>query len=459
MSLRSFQWTNPSVLKMAEGQDPVSAISELAQQLVRRAMDAGWSGPPFDPIQLADLLHIQLDARDDVRDARVVPIGQSRFRIEFNPNQSRFRVRFSLAHELAHTLFPDCSMAVRNRASRGEQKADDWQLEMLCNVGAAEILMPAGAERIPIDKLSAATLVDLQKKYEVSTEALLIRIAKTSELQCAAFCASQSNGNARGKPEFSIDYLVQSPSSEMPFGPGFRIPEESVVRTCTAIGYTASAEEEWLRHPLHIECIALPSYPGTIFPRVAGLLMARLPNSKSPAFFSEIMGDATSPVGGGERFIAHIVNDVTENWGGHGFAKDLAKRFPMAQEEFRRWVQGGRSERLRLGNIHLAKAEPGITVISMIAQKGYGKETKRRLRYAALQGCLESLAKEAFLAGATVHAPLIGTGQAGGSWEVVKDMLLEIVCSRRVPVTIYHLLGHSHRSVSQLSLGLPISSD
>lgn len=87
-------WTNPSVRKLLESsktQDPISAITERARRVVLNAIDAGWNGPPFDPLRLADHLGLRVLATDDVRDARTVPeAGTGRgVRIEFNPNRSR----------------------------------------------------------------------------------------------------------------------------------------------------------------------------------------------------------------------------------------------------------------------------------------------------------------------------------------------------------------------------------
>src|SRR5690606_23737670 len=129
------------------GRDPIEMISERARALVLKAFDAGWEGPPFDPFHLADLLRIEAIPKHDVGDARTVPVGRSGFRIEFNPSRPRERLRYSVAHEIAHTLFPDCAERVRHRASRAEIVGDEWQLEALCNVAAAEFLMPIGSFR------------------------------------------------------------------------------------------------------------------------------------------------------------------------------------------------------------------------------------------------------------------------------------------------------------------------
>ena len=141
-------WTNASVrelLKIVGESDPVRAITQRAREVALDAMDKGWTGPPFDPLQLADHLGIAISPRHDVRDARTLPGPAGGVRVEFNPNRPSARVRYSIAHEIAHTLFPDCSDRIRQRSLHDELQGDEWQLEAICNVGAAELLMPLGS--------------------------------------------------------------------------------------------------------------------------------------------------------------------------------------------------------------------------------------------------------------------------------------------------------------------------
>lgn len=46
-------WTNESVLAFAGQHDPEEAIVARAQEVALAAMSEGWSGPPFDPFDLA----------------------------------------------------------------------------------------------------------------------------------------------------------------------------------------------------------------------------------------------------------------------------------------------------------------------------------------------------------------------------------------------------------------------
>src|SRR5437867_11139604 len=136
-------WTNPSVRAIATEKTPIEAVTVLARDLVYKAIEDGWEGPPFDPFWLASYCKIPVTPRHDIPDARLIPEVSGGHRIEFNPNQPRARVRFSLAHEIGHTLFPDCDSMIRNRVP-WTSRSDAWQLELLCNIAAAEILMPPG---------------------------------------------------------------------------------------------------------------------------------------------------------------------------------------------------------------------------------------------------------------------------------------------------------------------------
>ena len=140
--MQDIKWTNSSVLRFANGRNPIDAIEHTARNQVLVAMDAGWQGPPFSPIALAGIKGIPVEANADVRDARTVAI-EGTLRIQFNPTQPRERVRFSIAHEVAHTLFADAADKDRHRGGDGSR--DNWQLEMLCNIAAAEFVMPVGS--------------------------------------------------------------------------------------------------------------------------------------------------------------------------------------------------------------------------------------------------------------------------------------------------------------------------
>jgi hypothetical protein len=111
-------WKNSSVqtlLKSGINDDPIEIIREKARDLVIKAYNEGWMGPPFDPIKLAQLLGYTIMPNEDVIDARTIPGKGNKYTIEYNPYQRESRINFSIAHEIGHTFFPDCSERIRNR--------------------------------------------------------------------------------------------------------------------------------------------------------------------------------------------------------------------------------------------------------------------------------------------------------------------------------------------------------
>src|SRR5690606_13039884 len=150
---------------------------EKARESALEAIEEGWTGPPYDPFALAEALKIDVVAAQDLEDARLLAGGE-RPRIEFNPQRRPARVRFTGAHALGHLLFGDYADRIRYR-DPSKRRDDDWQLELLCNVAAAEFLMPAGAfpEASAAD-LSLTPLLALRREFQVSTEALLRRVVR-----------------------------------------------------------------------------------------------------------------------------------------------------------------------------------------------------------------------------------------------------------------------------------------
>jgi IrrE N-terminal-like domain len=293
-------WSHPSVLGLAGGANPLETITARARATALRAIQSGWSGPPYDPFALAEFLKISVEPCQDVMDARIVPIGGGKFRIEFNPNRSRARINFSVAHEIIHTLFPDCAEAIRNRFTHAEMKSNDWQLEVLCNVGAAEILMPVGSFKFDdTAPISIDTVIALQRKFCVSTEAVLLRTAKLTGHQCFVFAAHRENID--DSHQYRIDYAVSSRGWPLNLAMGFRLPASTVATECTAIGFTAKAEEDWGLNSgaFRVECLGIAPYPGHVYPRVVGIVRPLNEAPDKSLAIRYLRGDATQPRGAG----------------------------------------------------------------------------------------------------------------------------------------------------------------
>ncbi len=429
----SIKWTHASVKTFAKGADPLIAIEEAARALVLKAREKGWEGPPFNPLRIAEMLEVQIEANSSVSDARLTatPTGP---KIQFNPQQPRERVRFSIAHEIAHLLFPDWSEQIRNRG--GDGTPDDWQLEMLCNIAASEFVLPIGSMSAASSISPIEELMHQRRDYDVSAEAFLIRLAKISNPPIGVFVSSPKVSE-NGTRHYRIDYFVSSPTAPNIRGTGIEIPDESIVHRCTAIGHTDRAVESWVTDaPTQIECVGLTAYPGSVYPRVAGLV--RFNKTQEDNIPIRLLhGSILEPRNGGRKIICQLVNDKAIKWGG-GVARKIAKRFPDAENDFTKQViQIPRNQ--RLGQAIFSKANEETLIASLIGQEGFGQSLFPRIRYSALQDCFEQVAAYAASVGASVHMPKIGTGSAGGNWSTIEEMLDDLMVRAGLTVTVYDL--------------------
>lgn len=437
MTYQQRQWTNPSVIAFAQGNDPVAAIQATARRTVVDAVERGWDGPPYDPFYLAEMLDISVLPSDDVVDARTVPVSDG-LRIEFNPNRPHGRMRYSVAHEIAHTLFPDCAENVRNREpAAASLREDDWQLELLCNIGAAELLMPTGYTDLENEGVDIDNLLSLRRKFDVSTEAILIRMAKLTGHACAVFAVARISQSG-GAPNFRMDYSIPSRTWNINIPANFWIESSDVLAECTAIGFTAKGTESWGGQlpAFDVQCVGIPPFPGDRFPRIAGVVTSEHILQSSVPQIEYLVGDAMQPRGTDKKVIAHIVNDRAAKWGGRGFASEVAKKWSFIQEEFQDWVDQDRTN-LTLGNVHSAEIDADLSIVHMVAQRGFGQSGSPRIRYAALGDALGQLREIAYSQSASVHMPRIGTGQAGGNWELIRDLIDEHLVRRGIPVSVY----------------------
>jgi hypothetical protein len=253
------------------------------------------------------------------------------------------------------------------------------------------------------------------------------------------FCASQvESGRLAGR--YRIDYSIVSSTWDPAPRWNALLPGSTALAECTAIGFSTTARETWGEGGpiLQIEAVGIPSYPGARFPRVVGLAIRRDdPVASASPTLTFVRGNALEPRGADPRFLLHVVNDKTPNWGGGGFAQSIKARWPRAQTEFRRWATESRS--LSLGNVHVVAVDEGLTVASLVAQKGYGPSVTPRVRYAALRQALETVAALAKKTGASLHMPRLGAGQGGGSWVIIEDLIQSVCLAFGLTATIYDL--------------------
>ena len=224
-------YSNPAVVDLVElhqevSQDPEEIIRHLARNEIADAKNYGLIGPPFDPRILASIMGIQHEESKQLihsKDAELQPIekGNRNLIIRYNPNKPKTRQNFSIAHEIAHTLFPEYRDQYKAHHKIGKFNPDS-EVEFLCDLGASEIIMPAPEFNRDIEKMgiSLKSLGRLSKRYNASLEATANRMITTNLDYCALMVLGYSYKpselrqieNAKNQPKMKLRVQYSIPS-------------------------------------------------------------------------------------------------------------------------------------------------------------------------------------------------------------------------------------------------------
>lgn len=133
-----------------------------------------------------------------------------------------------------------------------------------------------------------------------------------------------------------------------------------------------------------------------------------------------LKGDATRPVGNGNKIICHVCNDVGA-WGA-GFVLAISKRWKEPEKAYR-----AMKTRV-LGTTEIVPVEDDISVANMIGQHDIRPDEHGNppIRYAAIRAALAAVNDHAYRNGCTLHMPRIGCGLAGGNWNEIEKILREV---------------------------------
>lgn len=161
--------------------------------------------------------------------------------------------------------------------------------------------------------------------------------------------------------------------------------------------------------------------------------------------FCYLIGDATKPVctyGDDNQIIAHICNNKG-GWGA-GFVLALSKLSKLPENAYRNAFKNNKDFGLGFVDFVTVKEhnnmEKGLIVANMVAQNGYKSEKNPiPLSYKYLEECLDKLGEYASKVNATIHMPKIGTGLAGGDWEIISQLINNKLCSRGLRVYVYKM--------------------
>jgi len=246
------------------GESAYDVVRRKAREIVAKHRNL-WRGPPFCPFALADLegIMVQKAPCDIKSDGRIFPIGDQVY-IEYTEGQCQERIRFTICHELAHTLFKDCYKRERRRSPT--EKAD-WEFEDLCNTGASEFLFPLKEFQADMKtgRLGASGIRDLAAQYLASIDATSRRyVGLFEQAACVLFAEYREPGDGKVVSLFTR-YSVPNPAFKSKLFKGFKINSKSIANAAYQTQKALGAQSEswmvggkWTR--FQVEAIPLPKF-------------------------------------------------------------------------------------------------------------------------------------------------------------------------------------------------------
>ena len=225
-------YSHDSVLQLVErysdiSQDPEIIIRSLVQDKLAIARHFNWNGPPFNPQTLASIMGISCEESEKLShsdDAELHSTEDGRLVIKYNPDKPKRRQNFSIAHEIAHTFFPEYQDQYKARHKAGKFDPDN-EVEFLCDLGASEIVMPTPDFDLDVENMgiSLNSLRELSKRYEVSREATAIRMVGTDFYPCALIVLDYSHKptekekieESKYQPSLFGDYFFEPPPMKL----------------------------------------------------------------------------------------------------------------------------------------------------------------------------------------------------------------------------------------------------
>jgi len=146
-------------------------------------------------------------------------------------------------------------------------------------------------------------------------------------------------------------------------------------------------------------------------------------------------GDATQPIGSGNKIIVHVCNDIG-GWG-KGFVMAISKRWKGPEQSYRAWFAS--KDKFELGEVQFVQVASDIWVANLIGQRDIRVDNLGipPIRYEAVSKGLEKLAQFAREKGASLHMPRIGCGLAGGTWDKMEPIIRSTLSEKEVEVVVY----------------------
>jgi O-acetyl-ADP-ribose deacetylase (regulator of RNase III) len=149
-----------------------------------------------------------------------------------------------------------------------------------------------------------------------------------------------------------------------------------------------------------------------------------------------ITGDVTNPISTGMKIIPQCVNDIGAM--GSGVAKAIYTKWPIVREEYFKWFRS--QNNWGLGAVQFIQVESDIIIANIIGQRNIISNLRKGeipIRYGSIERGLIEVADKAIELNASIHTCRIGCGLAKGNWDIIENIIINNLCNKNIPVTVY----------------------
>src|SRR5258708_17669516 len=162
------------------------------------------------------------------------------------------RQRFTIFHEFGHTLFPDyCEFVTHHQASENQLTTEEKEFEYLCDVAAAEMLLPFEEFSYDLSQQSAAcfdAIHYLRRRYVASIDATTYRLVDfETRVPCAAVFLTDQKKNFTSSGPLWVNHSSHGSLFNTFIRPGTTPPATSIALQCFRDGTetTGQVHETW----------------------------------------------------------------------------------------------------------------------------------------------------------------------------------------------------------------------
>lgn len=273
-----------ALLKAYPGKtDPKEIIRDLAREKVAYAKARRWKGPPFCPKEFASIFGMRCKevTHDIGGDGRILVQPNGKPLIEYAKGRMPERQRFTIFHEYAHTLFPDyCDYVAHHHTPEKSLPDPEREFELLCDVAAAEMLLPVkefGRDLLRLAPACSESVHSLRKRYNASIDATIYRavVLETRTPLAAVFLTDQKKRFSGDGPLW-VNHSSRNSQFKPFIWPGTLPPKNSATIRCLLEGvdmstnvretWTVKGEPQtWFVQAMRLpEILEAPAYPKVV---------------------------------------------------------------------------------------------------------------------------------------------------------------------------------------------------